>query len=116
MYVLRAMKKGAVKKDAMEINYSEILKNFMDGEGRITIFPSKRKMKSYVLFYLAEKFEADTQYTEKEINELLKQWHTFSDPATLRRELYMYHFLDRSDDGKTYCLRKEQPTPEALGL
>lgn len=100
----------------MDIDYKIILKNFMDAEGRITLFPSKSKMKSYVLLYMAEKFETGRQYSEKEVGELLKQWHTFSDPATLRRELYMYHFLERSDDGMTYCLRKEQPTPETLGL
>lgn len=73
-------------------------------------------MKVYCLFYLAGKFEAGREYTEREVNELLLDWHTFADPATLRRELYDYGFLDRSRDGKVYRLAEKQPAPEALGL
>ena len=73
-------------------------------------------MKVYCLFYLAGKFEAGWEYTEREVNELLLDWHTFADPATLRRELYDYGFLDRSRDGKVYRLAEKQSAPEALGL
>ena len=31
-------------------------------------------------------------------------------------ELYDYHFLDRSRDGKVYRLAAKQPAPEELGL
>ena len=43
-------------------------------------------------------------------HEFLLDWHTFADPATLRRELYDYGFLDRSRDGKVYRLAEKQPT------
>ena len=98
----------------MELEY--ILRNFLDGDGKLTAFPAKRKMKIYCLFYLAGKFEAGREYTEREINEFLLDWHTFANPATLRRELYDYGFLDRSRDGKVYCLAQKQPKPEELGL
>lgn len=93
-----------------------ILRNFLDGQGRLTAFPAKRKMKIYALFYLAGKFEAGRDYTERQINEVLYDWHTFADPATLRRELYDYRFLDRSMDGKVYRLADCLPTAEALGI
>lgn len=86
----------------------------MNAEGKLTAFPAKRKMKIYCLFYLAEKFEEEKDYTERQVNDLLLSWHTFADPATLRRELYEYHFLDRSRDGKIYRLAEKQPTPEEL--
>lgn len=92
-----------------------ILRNFLNPEGKLTAFPAKRKMKIYALLYLAQKIPADTDFTEREINDILLNWHTFADPATLRRELYDYRFLDRSRDGKVYRLAEEQPTPEALG-
>lgn len=44
----------------------------------------------------------------------MKAWHTFDDPATLRRELYDYKFLDREKDGSVYWLEYEQPTLENL--
>lgn len=95
---------------------TQILRNFMDANGKLTAFPAKRKMKIYCLIYLAEKFEEEKDYTERQVNDLLLSWHTFADPATLRRELYEYHFLDRSRDGKIYRVAEEQPTPEALGV
>ena len=98
----------------MDLEY--ILRNFLNAEGKLTAFPAKRKMKIYALLYLAQKIEADKDYTEREINDILLDWHTFADPATLRRELYDYCFLDRSRDGKIYRLAAEQPTPERLGL
>lgn len=98
----------------MDINH--ILRNFLNPEGKLVSFPAKRKMKIYALLYLSEKFEAEREYTEQEINEVLLDFHTFADPATLRRELYEYHFLDRSRDGKVYRLAAVQPTPEHLGI
>ena len=98
----------------MELTH--ILRNFLDTNGKLTAFPAKRKMKIYCLFYLAEKFEAEKEFTEQEINNALLDWHTFADPATLRRELYDYGFLDRSRDGKVYRLAEKQPTPEELGV
>jgi len=98
------------------MEWNEILRNFLDANGKLTAFPAKRKMKVYCLFYLAGKFEAGREYTEREVNELLLCCHTFADPATLRRELYDYGFLDRSRDGKVYRLARKQPTPEELGL
>lgn len=92
------------------------LRNFLDADGKLKAFPAKRKMKLYCLFYLAEKFETGREYTEQQVNEVLLDWHTFADPATLRRELYDYHFLDRSRDGKVYTLAPALPAPEELGL
>ena len=98
----------------MELEH--ILRNFLDDRKRLTAFPAKRKMKLYALLYLAQKIEADRDYSERELGDILLDWHTFADPATLRRELYDYHFLDRSRDGKVYRLAQMQPTPEELGL
>nr|MBQ8243791.1 DUF2087 domain-containing protein [Oscillospiraceae bacterium] len=98
----------------MELTH--ILRNFLDGDGKLTAFPAKRKMKLYSLLYLAQKIPADTDFTEREINGILLDWHTFVDPATLRRELYDYGFLDRSRDGKVYRLAEKQPTAADLGI
>lgn len=72
----------------------------------MTKFPSKRPMQTEALRYLAEKFETDREYAEREVNELLLQWHTFGDPATLRRELYDRRFLDRDPYGRSYRLNE----------
>ncbi len=65
-------------------------------DGCLTAFPAKHKKKLAALWYLAGKLEADRQYTEQEINDLLDEWTLFHDPATLRRELYNKQLLDRT--------------------
>lgn len=54
------------------------------------------------------------QYSEKEVNALLIVWTLWGDPATLRRELYDHHLLDRTADGKLYRLEEDPPTVETL--
>ncbi len=98
------------------MNLKQILKNFLDKEMRLKAFPARRKMKIYALIYLTEKFEAGKEYSEKEVGALLNEWHTFSDPATLRREMFDYGFLDRSRDGRVYRKNENQPTFQDLGL
>lgn len=98
----------------MELTH--ILRNFLDANGKLMAFPAKRKMKLYALLYLSQKIPADTDFTEREINDILLDWHSFADSATLRRELYDYHFLDHSRDGKVSRLAQTQPTPEKLGI
>ena len=94
----------------------DTLRGFLDGEGRVTQFPARRKKRLAALRYLAGKFAPGRVYTKREVNEVLLFWHTFRDPATLRRELYDFHFLNRTPDGRAYTLADPQPTPEELGL
>lgn len=87
------------------------LKNYMDEQGRLTEWPSPRNKKGLqqlALEYLAGKFEFDRHYTEKEVNAILRTWHTFGDHALLRRELYDKMFFDRKVDGTAYW-RTEPP-------
>lgn len=93
--------------------YSEINK-FQDSEGRLTLFPAKRRNKIISLFYLATKFESDVVYTEKQINEIIEANHTFQDKWLLRRELINLGLLCRLTDGSKYWLSKEPPQIEEL--
>lgn len=78
------------------------IKNHLDNEGRLTRWPSKRSLQLVALDYLAEKLEPRRVYSEKEINALLNSWHTFGDPALLRRELYERGLLNRAPNGSEY--------------
>lgn len=86
------------------------LKQFLDADGRLTKYPAKQKPKLMALFYLADKFEADRIYTEKEVNAILNEWHTFGDHSMLRRDLYDRHFLGRERDCSRYWLEETQPS------
>lgn len=80
---------------------------FLDGAGRLTAYPAKHKKALLALWYLAGKVEPDRQYTEPEINDLLDAWALFHDPATLRREMYNKHLLNRTEDGRLYWKEAE---------
>jgi len=81
---------------------------FLDNEGRLQQWPSKQPDKQLALAYLAAKFDFDAAYTEAEVNELLKQWHTFNDWPLLRRELYERGFLERNTNGSNYHIKHIQ--------
>lgn len=88
------------------------ISNFLDKEGKLKQFPAKRKMKIEALVFLSRKLEVRKEYSEKELNEVINKWHTFADPATLRRELYDYHFINRTSDGSMYTVEENQTQGE----
>lgn len=75
---------------------------FINSEGKITQFPQKQKAKCALLEYLARKFEPNRTYSEREVNALCDEWHTFGDYFLLRRELIDHGFLCRTSDGSQY--------------
>ena len=92
------------------------IKSFLNEQGQLVKYPTKFKRQIFALFYLASKFERNREYTEKEVNEVLKDWHTFEDWAMLRRDLYDRRFLNRKQDCSLYWLEEEQPTLASFGL
>lgn len=75
---------------------------FLDADLRVKIWPAKQRKKLIVLEYLASKFERGVEYTEKEVNARLQEWHIFNDVALLRRALFDYGFMERHADGSRY--------------
>lgn len=87
--------------------YIEKLKRYYDSDNKLTQYPSKRPMRMIALATIAEKFESEKKYTEKEVNEIIKASIVFSDVELVRRELFQYKFLGRLRDGSEYWLEKE---------
>jgi len=83
------------------------IKRFLDDSGKINQLPSKKKYRYAVLSYLAEKFEEDRDYTEKEVNSICDEWHNFNDFFILRRELVDSKLLCRAKDGSRYWKPKK---------
>lgn len=78
------------------------LQHVLDDQQRVTRWPKDRKQRTLILDYLATKFEIGTIYHEQDVNELLKQWHTYQDWPGLRRELVDRGYLTRNTDGTAY--------------
>ena len=71
-----------------------VLRNFVDGDGRITALPARESKRRVVLEYVAERFEPGREYGEREVNGLLLSIH--DDPASLRRYLVDEGLLERT--------------------
>jgi hypothetical protein len=78
------------------------LGGWLDGQGRLRQWPTKRKYQRAAVFYLVAKFEAARIYSESEVNVLLDQWAPFRDSALLRRTLIEERLLERTPDGREY--------------
>lgn len=98
------------------MDYIAELSNYLDEEGMLTLFPAKKKYKILSLMYLAGKFKPGVSYTEKEVNEIIEQNHTFGDKWLLRRELIDRGFLKRFTDGSKYWMNEKQPTLQDFGI
>ena len=78
------------------------IERFLDENKKVFSWPKKHADKDLVLAYLITKFDFNSTYNELEVNEVLKQWHTFSDWPLLRRELFERGYFNRSLDGSIY--------------
>ena len=84
------------------MNIENDLTNYLNKQNQLMVWPAKKKNQMDALLYLADQFELGKMYNEKEVNELLNKFHTFEDPALLRRELYEKRLLNRKHDGSEY--------------
>jgi hypothetical protein len=80
---------------------------FLDDKSRVKAWPSKKDMKIEILKYISTKFIQNRFYTEKEINIIIENWHTFGDYFLLRRGLIDNKFLSRERDGSKYWKEQE---------
>jgi hypothetical protein len=79
---------------------------FLDRDGRLVIWPARRRDRLELLAYIRMKFDSTVVYSEREVNQVLREWHAWNDPAQLRRMMFDEGFLDRTLDGSKYW-RKE---------
>jgi excisionase family DNA binding protein len=63
--------------------------------GKLTAIPMQRSKRRHVLKFLVEQLSETEVYTEKEINDFIKQYH--SDVCTIRREFIMNKLMVRKD-------------------
>ena len=77
-----------------DADHQRTVRIFFDGP-RLRQIPAKRKARVSVLLELLRRFEAGRDYSEPEVNAILREAH--DDYATLRRELIDYRYLTRSE-------------------
>lgn len=78
----------------------KVLSDFLLPNGRLKSIPAQQKKMLVVLQHIAQAFEHDIQYTEKQVNELLSRY--YADTASLRRYLVDNGLLERETAGGKY--------------
>lgn len=78
-----------------------------DAGHKVAKWPKKTINKHQVLQYLFTKFELGKNYSEREVNQILEEWHTFKDSTMLRRALVDQGFMSRRHDGSEYWINEE---------
>ena len=84
----------------------EKLKSFYDKDGKLKQYPKKHTLRLIILDKIASSFEINKEYTEKEVNEIIKENISFNDIEYIRRELIETHLLNRLIDGSKYWKEK----------
>ena len=85
----------------------KVLHNYLTPEGRIKSFPTQQKKYEAILRYVVRAFEPGARYSERQVNEILSQFH--EDTAGLRRNLVEFGLMGRQGGGGEYW-RNDPPT------
>jgi hypothetical protein len=83
----------------------KILKNFLHADGSLKQIPLQGSKMLIILNFIVDAFEFDTNYTEKEVNTILRRFHV--DTAALRRYLVDNGLMARESDGTRYWRVKQ---------
>jgi hypothetical protein len=87
-----------------------------DAEGRLLRWPTSRLVQDLCLWVLWSRLASRTSFSEKQISELIKHWHTFGDHALLRRALIGWRLVQRTPDGSEYRRIEQKPPAELSPL
>lgn len=94
---------------AARVEHQRVVGRFFEGE-RLRSVPTRRKVRVSVLLELLARFTPHRDYSEVEVNEVLRPAH--EDVAYLRRELVNHGYLVRADG----VYRVTQHMPERAGV
>jgi hypothetical protein len=78
----------------------KVLKSFLNADGSLKQIPPQGNKLLIILSFLVDAFAFDANYTEKEVNTILRRFHV--DTAALRRYLVDNGLMARERDGTRY--------------
>ena len=78
----------------------KVLKSFLNADGSLKQIPPQGNKLLIILNFIVDAFAFHTNYTEKEVNTILRRFHV--DTAALRRYLVDNDLMARESDGTRY--------------
>ncbi len=91
-------------------NARKVLKNYLNADGSLKQIPPRGNKLLIVLNFIVDAFACDTDYTEKEVNTILRRFHV--DTASLRRYLVEESLMARESNGSRYWRVKNEAKNE----
>jgi hypothetical protein len=88
----------------------KIVVQYTRDDGSLKMIPTKSKKIIAILEYVTVSFEKNRDYNEKQVNDILENFHP--DTSTLRRYMIDYGYLGRENDGSRYW-RIDPEVPDA---
>jgi hypothetical protein len=104
-------KKASASGTELTAHAAKALTQF-DEHGKLSRWPYKFAVQRIAMWGLWLRLDAKKRYTEKEVNSVLKAWHSYGDHVTLRRELVNMNLLARKSDCSEYWKVAQQPNEE----
>ena len=96
----REPRPGYVPEAGLDPQAARVLAIYLDPDGTIRQLPTKASKLRVVLEYLLQAFTPGTDYSERQVNDILRRYH--DDTAGLRRDLVDFGLLKRESDGSRY--------------
>jgi hypothetical protein len=84
----------------------KVLNTFCEPDGSIRQFPAQQKKFEVILHHVLKAFDPGVRYTEKQVNEILKNYS--DDTATLRRGFIEYKMMQREGGGGAYWIPEDE--------
>jgi len=78
----------------------KVLRTFVNADGSLKQIPLMGNKLLIILNFIVDAFAYETNYTEKEVNTILRRFHV--DTAALRRYLVDHKLMARESDGTRY--------------
>ena len=100
---LRAEKPEYIPAPELDQKSRKVLVSCLEPDGTIKRLPSQPGQLKVILNYLVQAFTPGVDYTEKEVNTIIRRFHV--DVSGLRRDLVDAGLLDRERDGSSSTSR-----------
>ena len=110
---LREEKPVYVPSPDLDKKSRKVLVSCLEPDGTIKRLPFQPAKLKIILDYLIQAFTPGTNYTEKEVNTIIRRFHV--DVSGLRRDLVDASLLDRERDGSRYW-RTDLPERNSEGV
>lgn len=85
---------------------------YFDAEGVLTSWPSRFAIQTLTQWVFWSRIPRGAVFTERQISDLIRDWHAFGDHAIIRRAMVDAKMLERTQNGREYRRIEQVPPPE----